>query len=86
MSFAFSLSPALSRWERELWAGSTRALPCGFRRLAGIVQWLLTTKALGGAPKAARGGACAPHSFSFREKVAAGRMRVKPRMFLMATV
>ena len=51
---------------------------CGFRRLAGIIQRQLTARALGGAPKAAREGACAPHfdSFSLREKVAGGRMRV----------
>jgi len=65
--------------------GSTRASRVD-SGAAGIIQRLLTTKALGGAPKAARGGACAPHSFSLREKVAAGRMRVNPRMFLMATV
>ena len=36
----------------------------------------LTERALGEAPKAAREGACAPLSFSLREKEAAGRMRV----------
>jgi len=66
--------------------GSTRASRVDSGAPPESSQRLLTTKALGGAPKAARGGACAPHSFSLREKVAAGRMRVNPRMFLMATV
>ena len=61
--------------------GEHTRLACGFRRPAGIVQRLLTIRALGGAPKAAREGACAPLSFSLREKVAAGRMRVKRWMF-----
>ena len=40
--------------------GEHTRLACGFRRLAGIIQRQLTARALGGAPKAARGGACAP--------------------------
>jgi len=40
--------------------GEHTRLACGFWRLAGIIQRRLTERALGGAPKAARGGACAP--------------------------
>ena len=60
--FAFSLTPTLSGRGRR---GEHTRLACGFRRLAGIIQRQLNERALGGAPKAAREGACAPH-FPFR--------------------
>ena len=52
---------------------------CGFRRLTGIIHRQLTAPALGGAPKAAREGACAPQKTTILSALTP-RQRLTPQL------
>ncbi|MFQ3169530.1 MAG: hypothetical protein ACI8QI_002101 [Limisphaerales bacterium] len=84
MLFAFSLSPALSRWERGCRSIRGSVVECGSLHRFGSLRKAAGTAALQDAPATRQPGLAkrvALGSFSLREKVAEGRMRVNGRMF-----